>query len=156
MKIHMLAIGERMSSWVRDGTNEYAKRLPPRMRLNVREVRAGRRVKGADIPRLVREEGARLLAAVPKGAYVVALDRRGHALTTEALAAELNAQLHRGGDLALLVGGPEGLSAECFARADARWSLSPLTLAHPLVRVVVAEQVYRAWSILENLPYHRS
>jgi 23S rRNA (pseudouridine1915-N3)-methyltransferase len=155
MRIYLLAIGDRAPAWVRAGFDEYAKRLPARMSLSLREIRAGRRVKGADLRRLVREEGERLLAAVPKGAYIAALDRAGRELSTESLASELQAQMVRGGDLALLVGGPEGLSGDCLARAHARWSLSRLTLAHPLVRVVAAEQVYRAWSIINDLPYHR-
>jgi 23S rRNA (pseudouridine1915-N3)-methyltransferase len=96
-----------------------------------------------------------LLAAVPKGSYVVALDRAGRELSTDELAAELRARMARGGDMALLIGGPEGLSDECLARAHARWSLSRLTLAHPLALVVAAEQIYRAWSIINELPYHR-
>jgi 23S rRNA (pseudouridine1915-N3)-methyltransferase len=155
MRIHLLAIGSRAPAWVRAGFDEYAGRLPPTMRLALREIRAGRRVKGADLDRLVREEGERLLAAVPRGTYVVALERTGRELATEQLASELRAQMARGGDLALLVGGPEGLSGDCLARAHARWSLSRLTLAHPLVRVVVAEQIYRAWSVISGLPYHR-
>ena len=155
MKVHLLAVGERPPAWVRAGFDEYAKRLPPQMALSLREIRAGRRAKGTDLRRLVREEGERLLAAVPKGAYLVALDRTGRELATEELATELRAQMRRGGDLVLLIGGPEGLSQECCARAQARWSLSRLTLAHPLVRVVVAEQIYRAWSIINEHPYHR-
>lgn len=155
MKIDLVAIGERAPAWVRTGFEEYAKRLPPNVRFRLREIRGGRRVKGADIRRLVREEGERLLAAVPKGAHIVALDREGRELSTEALATELSALMARGADLALLVGGPEGLSRECLAAAHARWSLSRLTLAHLLVRVVVAEQIYRAWSVLNRLPYHR-
>lgn len=155
MKVHLIAVGERMPAWVAAGVHEYARRLPPKIRLEMREVRAGRRTKAADIGRVVRDEGERLLAAVPKGAYLVALDREGRALSTQELASELNAQMDRGGDLAVVVGGPEGLSRECLDAARACWSLSRLTLAHPLVRVVVAEQIYRAWSILDNLPYHR-
>jgi 23S rRNA (pseudouridine1915-N3)-methyltransferase len=155
MQIHLIAVGERMPQWVEHAFGEYAARMPPHCRLALREVPAGRRTKGADIARLVRDESERLLAAVPKGAYTVALDREGKALDTEALAGELQAQMARGGDLALLIGGPEGLSAECLAHVRARWSLSRLTLAHPVVRVVVAEQLYRGWSILGNLPYHR-
>ena len=155
MKIYLVAVGDRVPAWVRAGYDDYAKRLPRNMSLSLREIPAGRRVKGADLKRLVREEGERLLAAVPRGASVVALDRAGRELSTEMLASELSAQMARGGDLALLVGGPEGLSGECLAGAHALWSLSRLTLAHPLVRVVVAEQVYRAWSIINSLPYHR-
>ena len=155
MQIHLIAIGERMPAWVETAFKEYAGRLPAHCRLALREIPAGRRAKGADIARLVREEGAKLLAAVPKHCRVVALDRQGRELNTEELAGELKTQMAHGEDLALLIGGPEGLSAECLARAQARWSLSRLTLAHPLVRVVIAEQMYRAWSILNNLPYHR-
>ena len=155
MQIHLIAVGARMPAWVTEGYREYAARMPRECRLVLREIPAGRRTKGADIARIVRDEGEQLLAAVPKGARVVALDREGRELDTPLLAAELKTQMARGGDLALLVGGPEGLSAPCLARADARWSLSRLTLAHPVARVVVAEQIYRAWSILNNLPYHR-
>lgn len=144
-----------MPAWVEAGFDEYAKRLTTPMRLILREIKAGRRTKGADIARVVNAEGERLLAAVPKGSYVVALDRMGRELSTEDLAAELRARMARGGDMALLIGGPEGLSDGCLVRADARWSLSRLTLAHPLVRVVVAEQIYRAWAIINELPYHR-
>jgi 23S rRNA (pseudouridine1915-N3)-methyltransferase len=155
MQIHLLAVGERMPAWVVQAFEEYAARMPRECRLVLREISAGKRTKGADLARIVREEGEKLLAAVPKGAHIVALDRFGRELATEQLAAELKTQLARGDDLALLVGGPEGLSEQCLAQAHAKWSLSRLTLAHPLVRIVVAEQLYRAWSILNNLPYHR-
>lgn len=155
MKIHLLAVGDRPPAWVEAGYHEYAKRLTTPLRLVLREIKAGRRTKGADIARVVNAESERLLAAVPKGSYIVALDRMGRELSTEDLAAELRARMARGGDVALLIGGPEGLSDDCLARADARWSLSRLTLAHPLVRIVVAEQIYRAWSIISELPYHR-
>jgi 23S rRNA (pseudouridine1915-N3)-methyltransferase len=155
MQILLLAVGERMPAWVEAGFREYAKRLPAHCQLVLREIPAGKRGKGADLERLTRQEGEKLLAAVPKGAHVVALDRAGRELDTQQLAEKLRAQLASGTDLALLVGGPEGLSAECLKAARERWSLSMLTLAHPLVRVVIAEQLYRAWSIINNLPYHR-
>lgn len=155
MQIHIIAVGERMPEWVAAGYAEYAKRLPHECRLTLHEIPAGKRTKGADIARLTRDEGARQLAAIPAGARVVALDRGGRELDTEQLAARLEKQLADGRDLALLIGGPEGLAPECLAAADERWSLSRLTLAHPVVRVVLAEQLYRAWSILRNLPYHR-
>ncbi|HEX7043849.1 MAG TPA: 23S rRNA (pseudouridine(1915)-N(3))-methyltransferase RlmH [Burkholderiales bacterium] len=155
MRVLLLAVGTRMPAWVQAGFDDYAARLPPQLRLVLREIPAGRRTKGADLARVAREEGERLLAAIPPRARVVALDREGRALSTEALAAELERQLGRGEDLALLVGGPEGLAPACLARAADRWSLSRLTFAHPLVRVIVAEQMYRAWSIVNNLPYHR-
>lgn len=155
MNVVLVAVGDRMPAWVQSGFDEYAKRLPRELRLSVRQIKAGPRTKGADLARLVREEGERVWAAVPKGAYVVALDREGQELDTQGISVALKAQMARGSDIAFLIGGPEGLSAECLARAHARWSLSRLTLAHPVVRVVFAEQLYRAWSILNNLPYHR-
>lgn len=155
MQIHIIAVGERMPEWVQAGYLEYAKRLPHECRLRLHEIPAGKRTKGADLARLTRDEGARQLAAVPTGSWVVALDRTGRELDTLALAGNLEKQLGAGSDLALLVGGPEGLSPECLAAARDCWSLSKLTLAHPVVRVVLAEQLYRAWSILKNLPYHR-
>lgn len=155
MQLYLIAVGDRMPEWVETGYKEYAKRLRPPWRLRLIEIAAGRRTKGADIKRLIQQEGARQLAAVPAGSRIVALDREGRALDTGGLAEKLKMQMERGGDLALLIGGPEGLAPECRARADEVWSLSALTLAHPVVRVVLAEQLYRAWSILNNLPYHR-
>ena len=155
MQIHIIAVGERMPAWVDAGYQEYAKRLPRECRLILHEVPAGRRTKGADLRRLIEQEGQRQLAAIPPGARVIALDRGGKQMDTEALAAEMKRRMTSGDDLALLIGGPEGLAPACLARADGRWALSALTLAHPVVRVVLAEQLYRAWSIIRNLPYHR-
>lgn len=155
MQIHLIAVGDRMPGWVEAGYGEYAKRLPRGCRLVLREIPAGKRTKGADLKRLIEQEGTRQLAAIPARSRVIALDRSGRQMDTEQLAAELKKRLAGGQDLALLVGGPEGLAPECLKRADDRWSLSALTLAHPVVRVVLAEQLYRAWSILNNLPYHR-
>jgi len=155
MHIYLIAVGERMPDWVEAGYAEYAKRMPRECRLVLKEITAGRRGKNADLARLIEHEGARQLAAVPAGARVVALDRAGKMLDTEALSERLGKWLTGGRDVALLVGGPEGLAPACLTHADERWSLSPLTLAHPVVRVVVAEQLYRAWSIIANKPYHR-
>lgn len=155
MLVHLIAVGERVPEWVEAGFREYARRLKPSWRLRLCEVPAGRRTKGADIARLVKEEGARLLAAVPPGCRLVALDRQGRMMDTEGLAARLKGFAERGEALALVVGGPEGLSPECLERAEEVWSLSKLTFAHALVRVVIAEQIYRAYSIVQGLPYHR-
>jgi len=155
MHVHIIAVGERMPRWVDTGFTEYAKRLPPALRLRLIEIPAGRRTKGADIARLVRAEGGRVIAATPARAHTIALERRGRSLDTEQLAQALAAHLQRGSDIAFWIGGPEGLAPDCLARAAERWSLSALTLAHPVARLVLAEQLYRAWSILNNLPYHR-
>jgi 23S rRNA (pseudouridine1915-N3)-methyltransferase len=156
MRLELIAVGERMPSWVRDGYEEYARRLPRECALILREIEPGARGKSQDNARAVATEGERMLAAVPKGARVVALDVKGAEHSTEELAARLETWLADGRDVALLVGGPDGLAQECLSRAEERWSLSRLTLPHPLVRVVLAEQLYRAWSILRNHPYHRA
>jgi len=155
MQIHIIAVGDRMPEWIEAGYREYARRLPRECRLVLHEISAGRRTKGADLRRLIEHEGARQLAAVPSGARVIALDRTGRQMDTEVLAAELKKRLAGGENMALLIGGPEGLAPDCLERADETWALSRLTLAHPVVRVVLAEQLYRAWSIIQHLPYHR-
>lgn len=156
MRIHLIAAGTRMPSWVEAGYADYAGRLPPECRLVLKEIPLGTSRSGGDARKAMQEEGAKMLAALPEGAGVTALEVRGRPLDTEALAKLLNQWLQEGRDQALLVGGPDGLAPECVAQAGFKWSLSPLTLPHGLVRVVVAEQLYRAWSILKNHPYHRA
>lgn len=156
MKIHLLAIGVRMPDWVKTAYAEYAVRLPRECMLNLLEIAAGQRGPHADVARIVRTEGERLLAAVPTGSRLIALDERGQQWSTAELAERLADWLREGRDLSLLVGGPDGLDAACRNRAERLWSLSRLTLPHPLVRVVVAEQLYRAWSLLHHHPYHRA
>ena len=156
MQIHLIAVGEKMPRWVQEGYSEYAKRLPAECALRLVEIPAGKRGKNTDIARAVRDESKRTLAAVPKGATVVALEVGGRSWSTAQLARQLGDWMGRGQDLALLVGGPDGLGEAARQAARQHWSLSPLTLPHPLVRVVLAEQLYRAWSILRNHPYHRA
>ena len=156
MNIHFICVGQRMPRWVQEGYNEYAKRMPAECRLRLIEIAPGRRGKGADIARALRDEGERMLTAIPKGCQVLALDVKGKSWDTEQLSGKMSEWMADGRDLALLVGGPEGLADSCLQRADGRWSLSALTMPHPLVRVVVAEQLYRAWSLLKNHPYHRA
>jgi len=156
MKIHLLAVGVRMPDWIKSGYAEYAGRLPRECRLNLIEIPAGKRSARADLPRLVRAEGERLLAAIPARSRVIALDERGREWSTTELAGQLTDWLQDGRDLSLLIGGPDGLDAACRDRAERLWSLSRLTLPHPLVRIVLAEQLYRAWSLLQNHPYHRA
>lgn len=156
MNIYLIAVGDRMPRWVQEGYQEYAKRLPPECALQLVEIPAGRRGKNADIARLIRDESERLLAAIPRGAAVVALEVGGRSWSTQQLAHKLEGWMDSGRDVALLVGGPDGLGDEARAAAGELWSLSALTLPHPLVRVVLAEQLYRAWSVLRNHPYHRA
>jgi 23S rRNA (pseudouridine1915-N3)-methyltransferase len=155
LQLHLIAVGSKMPGWVEQGYREYAKRLPPECALTLHEIPAGKRGKNADIARLTRQEGEKMAAAINKGARVVALEVNGKAWSTEQLAARMENWMTEGRDVALLVGGPEGIEPSVSAAADERWSLSPLTLPHPLVRIVLAEQLYRAWSILKGHPYHR-
>ena len=155
MRIRLLALGTRVPAWVEQGYRDYARRLRAGWSLELVEVAAVKRSGRTPIARLVEAEGERLLAALPARTNVVALDERGAALSSADLARRLAAWQREGRPLTLLIGGPDGLSERCLARASLRWSLSPLTLPHALVRVVVAEQLYRAWSILHHHPYHR-
>lgn len=155
MLIHLIAVGTRMPSWVEQGFSEYAKRMPPESKIKLVEITAGKRGKNSDIDRLTRQEGEKMLAAIPKGAKIVALDVLGEACSTEQLAQELKDWQGSGQDVAILIGGPEGLADECLKQAHQKISLSKLTLPHPLVRVVLTEQLYRATTILKGHPYHK-
>lgn len=156
MDIHLICVGQKMPDWVETGYQEYAKRLPASCSLKLHEVPLKKRSKNADLVRLQKEEGDKMLAAIPRQAMVIALDERGRSWSTQALSEQLDQWMHSGRSIALLVGGPEGLAPECKQQAEQMWSLSPLTLPHPLVRIVLAEQIYRAWSLLNNHPYHRA
>jgi 23S rRNA (pseudouridine1915-N3)-methyltransferase len=156
MRVYLISVGKRMPRWVEEGYAEYAKRLPPECRLELVEIAPGKRGKGTDARRAVADEGERMLKALPKDVRVVTLEVDGRPWSTAQLSDQLGAWLGEGRDVALLVGGPEGLAEACRRRADQSWSLSPLTFPHPLVRVVLAEQLYRAWSLLQGHPYHRA
>ncbi len=156
MKITLLSVGGRMPGWVDAGVAEYTKRLPAEFALQLSDVPLGRRGKGLDVEQAVRKETEALLARVRPQEHVVALEVSGLRVSTEALAQRLDAIRRDGRNLVLLVGGPDGLGDACLQRADEKWSLSALTLPHPLVRIVVAEQIYRAWTLLNGHPYHRA
>lgn len=153
MRAYLIAIGERMPEWVQRGYAEYAKRLSRELPLQLVEVSTKSR--RGDPARANADEGDALIGAIPKGAHVVALDGRGKAWSSEDLAAQLEHWRMSGKDLAFLIGGADGLAPAALERADQRWSLGPATLPHPLVRIVVAEQLYRAVGQLGNHPYHR-
>ncbi len=144
-----------MPAWVNEAFEEYRRRLVPPVSLELVEIAAGRRGKGADVARILEQEGRDLLDAAPRGGLLVGLDRGGRRIDTPGLANLLQRWVDDARDVALLVGGPEGLCRTCLDRCDLSISLSDLTFAHPLVRVIVAEQLYRAYSINAGLPYHR-
>ena len=155
MRIVLVSVGTQMPSWVQQAWDEYSKRMPAHCSLQLKQVAAGKRGKNADIKRIIDDEVKRLWAAVPRDAFVVALDRSGKSVDSKTLAQQLELRLQEGRDWVFIIGGPEGLTRECLDRADVCWSLSAMTMAHPVVRVVLAEQLYRAWSISAGLPYHR-
>lgn len=156
MRIHLIAVGTRMPEWVTRGYGEYAKRMPRECSLQLVEIPPGDRRKSRTREQARQEEGQRMLAAIPRDCEVIALDVAGRACTTAALAGQLAGWLESGRDTVLLIGGPDGLAPACLERASRCWSLSELTFPHALVRVIVAEQLYRAWTLHQGHPYHRS
>ncbi|OCG43142.1 23S rRNA (pseudouridine(1915)-N(3))-methyltransferase RlmH [Gilliamella sp. Fer1-1] len=155
MKIQLIAVGNKMPNWVTTAFGDYQSRFPKDMPLELIEIPAGKRTKNADIVRILDKEGEAMLGACGKSNRIVTLDIPGKPYTTHHLADQLERWKVDGRDVSLLIGGPEGLSPACKAVAEQSWSLSPLTLPHPLVRVIVAESLYRAWSLTANHPYHR-
>lgn len=155
MQIQLVAVGSKMPSWVSQGFQEYSSRFPSDTRLVLKEIPAGKRGKNADIKRILHKEGEQIMSAIPQGNHIVALDVLGKSWDTHQLASQLTKWQLDGRNVSLIVGGPEGLAPECLAAAGQKWSLSPLTLPHPLVRIVIAESLYRAWSLNNNHPYHR-
>lgn len=156
MKLHIIAVGHRMPGWVAQGFDEYAKRMPPELRIELREVKPEQRASGRTAGSAMAAERARIEAVLPKGGYIVALDEHGRDWTTMQLAQQLPHWQQDSHDIAFLIGGADGLDPAIKARADLLLRLSSLTLPHAMVRVLLAEQLYRAWSITQNHPYHRA
>jgi 23S rRNA (pseudouridine1915-N3)-methyltransferase len=154
--IHIIAVGQKMPAWVYTACDDYIKRLPQEIDLKVKEIALIKRGKNPDIERIKRDECNSIIAAMPKDCDLVALEVTGKKLSTEQLATELNNWMQQGRDIAIVIGGPDGFSSELLARARQKISLSDMTFPHPLVRIVIVEQLYRAWSVLNNHPYHRA
>jgi 23S rRNA (pseudouridine1915-N3)-methyltransferase len=155
MKLAILAVGNRMPRHVEDAFAEYAKRMPPELALDLKEIKPEPRSHSKTAETVMRLEAERIQAALPRGALVVALDERGRDLTTRELAEMVRAWMQNGQDIAFVIGGADGLDPAVKNAAALKIRLSSLTLPHGLVRVILAEQLYRAWSILANHPYHR-
>ncbi len=156
MKINLIATGNKMPDWVGLASDDFSKRLPGEIKINSILLPLLKRGKNPDIPRIVRDESRKLLAAVPKDSLLVVLDVLGKPVTTMKFSALLESWLQQGQDISIVIGGPDGLSDELLSSASLKLSLSALTFPHPLVRVILLEQIYRAWSILNNHPYHRA
>lgn len=156
MQIAVVAVGTRMQGWVNDGFNTYKKRLPPHLSLKLIEIPPGRRTARGDNARAITDEAEQLLKASAGADIRIALDEHGREWSSEELAVALRAWQDRSADVALLIGGPDGLHDTCRDACERVWSLSALTFPHGLVRIVLAEQLYRAWTILQGHPYHRS
>ncbi|HFE38698.1 MAG TPA: 23S rRNA (pseudouridine(1915)-N(3))-methyltransferase RlmH [Gammaproteobacteria bacterium] len=155
MLINFVCVGSKMPAWVNQAYSEYEKRLNKDVKLRLAEIDGIKRTKSMSVEKIKAKEAANIQKLVSKRTHVVVLDVKGKAWSTEELALRLACWLHSGKEVSLIVGGPDGLDDEILSRADELWSLSKLTFPHPIVRVVVAEQIYRAWSVLNNHPYHR-
>lgn len=155
MDIQIIAIGQQMPDWVNVACDQYQSRVSGQCRLKFKSLQAKKRGKNADIARILKEEGNALVAAIPARSHTIALERTGKEIDSKKIAQVIEQCMMEGQGLSFMIGGPEGLSKDCLQQASEIWSLSALTMAHTVARVVLAEQVYRAWSIINNLPYHR-
>jgi len=155
MVIHFITVGQKMPKWVQEGYAEYAKRLPKSCAIKLVELPMAQRGKTGSVDKYKAEEAKKILAAVPKGAMLIVLDEHGQQVTTKGLAENLEDWLASGQDVALVVGGPDGLEQSLIQQARWKWGLSKLTMPHTMVRILVAEQIYRAYSVINNHPYHR-
>lgn len=155
MRLRLITVGSKMPAWVEQGYDEYAKRLPRDNAVELVELPLAPRGKSSSAAVAMAREGQAMLSAIGKGDRVIALEVKGRPWSTEQLAQNMDNWRMSGSNYSLLIGGPDGLAPECRALAESEWSLSPLTLPHPLVRIVVIEQLYRAYSILHNHPYHK-
>lgn len=156
MRVLVIAVGERGPKWVTEGCKTYAKRLRKPWTIELKEISTERRGNNAHIGKIISTEGSRILAAVPNDWHIVALDQKGHQFTTEKLADFFLTWTENSQNVAFLVGGPDGFSADVLDAADDVWALSQFTMASSVARLVIFEQIYRAISILRGLPYHRS
>ncbi|CAM2891320.1 rRNA large subunit methyltransferase [Legionella steigerwaltii] len=155
LKITIITLGNKMPDWVTQGSNEYAKRFNDGIQLKIIEIPLIRRSKSSDLSRILEKESALIKEALPNNARIIALEIEGKAFSSEELALKISQLNQTTSHLCFLIGGPEGLSQDILKLCDERWSLSKLTLPHPLVRIILLETLYRAWSIINNHPYHK-
>jgi 23S rRNA (pseudouridine1915-N3)-methyltransferase len=155
LKITVITLGNKMPDWVTQGSNDYAKRFNDGIQLKIIEIPLIRRSKSSDLTRIMEKEATLMKEALPSGARIIALEIEGKSFTSEELALKITQLQQTSSHLCFLIGGPEGLSQDVLKLCNERWSLSKLTLPHPLVRIILLETLYRAWSIINNHPYHK-
>lgn len=155
MRVQIVAIGDRMPGWVEQGYHEYIKRIGSGLTVELAEISPEKRGKSSDVQRIMQKEAGRMRQSIPRGNFIIALDRDGRSWSTEDLANNIAEWQQDGTNISILIGGPEGMSRELLDQADARISLSAMTFPHPVVRIILAEQLYRAYSILNHHPYHK-
>jgi len=155
MIIHILAVGKKMPDWVTQGVDEYLRRMPSECQVKIIELPLGQRVKSKNIKQAMLQEEKSILAAIPNNTLVIAMEVKAKIWSTELLSEKMQDWMQSGKDVALLVGGPDGMTQACINKAVDKWSLSNLTLPHPLVRIVLAEQLYRGLMVIKNHPYHK-
>jgi 23S rRNA (pseudouridine1915-N3)-methyltransferase len=155
MRIHLIAVGKKMPEWVNSGFSEFSKRMPPELQINLVEITPSVRNKTTPIEKSIKEEGERIQSAIPSNSRLIVLDEKGKNFSSIELSKKMEDWFPQGQDIAIVIGGADGIDDRIKQQADETWSLSSLTLPHALVRVVVAEQLYRGWSILKGHPYHR-
>lgn len=155
MRVQIIAMGDRMPAWVQQGYNEYIKRIGAGLTVELVEISPEKRGKSSDVQRIMTKEAERMRQSIPRGNYVVALDKEGKSWSTEMLADKISAWQQDGNNISILIGGPEGMTQDLLSEANERVSLSAMTFPHPVVRIVLAEQLYRVYSILNNHPYHK-
>lgn len=155
MKLKILAVGQKMPSWVSTGYKEYEKRMPRECSLELLEIQPAKRTKQSNLAKVTEEEGKKILSLIKGSDHVVALEVMGKQWSTMGVAKKLSTWQGVNPSIIFIIGGPDGLSEDCLKRANEQWCLSKLTFPHPLVRVILAEQLYRGWSLMNNHPYHR-
>jgi 23S rRNA (pseudouridine1915-N3)-methyltransferase len=155
MRVHLIAVGKKMPEWINSGHAEFSKRMPPEMQINLIEITPSARNKSTATKKSIKEEGERIQSAIPANSRLIVLDEKGKNFSSIELSKKMESWLPMGQDISIVIGGADGTDPLIKQQADEAWSLSSFTLPHALVRVVIAEQLYRAWSILQGHPYHR-
>jgi 23S rRNA (pseudouridine1915-N3)-methyltransferase len=155
MRISILAVGTRLPGWINQGVGEYSKRFPPEIKFQINEIQADKRSKSSTAEKVLKAEAGRISAAISKGSHLIVLDEKGKKQRTTTLAKNMESWMREGINIDFVIGGADGIHKDLKERANERWSLSDFTLAHGLARVLLVEQLYRAWTVIRNHPYHR-